>query len=173
MKKYSSLHLRIWLSLLCCCLLTPWSISHFNRYIRLGERVRAGLNFINVLHTAFTHVDPKSVKRCWRLDCVLTLWGATGGKAASKYVDEIDARRLKTIKLVWLGHHYHLQRVSRNWWSKICLWWFGFWLKIIFTTAPAASKKPQFKSFQILLKNNHLALLHVILIRDTQNVGRD
>jgi len=27
-----------------------------------------GLNFINVLHTAFTRVDPKSVKRYCRLD---------------------------------------------------------------------------------------------------------
>jgi len=38
------------------------------------------------------HVDPKSVKRHWQLDWVLTLWGATGVKAACKYVDEIDPR---------------------------------------------------------------------------------
>ncbi len=30
------------------------------------------------------HLDPKSVKRYWRLDYVLTLWGATGVKAAQK-----------------------------------------------------------------------------------------
>ncbi len=39
-----------------------------------------GLNFINVLCTAFTHVDPKSIKRYWQLDWVLMLWGATGVK---------------------------------------------------------------------------------------------
>ncbi len=49
-----------------------------------------GLNFINVLHTAFTSVDPKSVKRYWQLDWVLTLWGATGIKDVHKYVDGID-----------------------------------------------------------------------------------
>jgi len=48
----------------------------------------SGVNFINVLHTAFTHKDPKSVKR-WQLDLILTLLGATGVKAACKYVDEI------------------------------------------------------------------------------------
>ncbi len=33
---------------------------------------------------------PPKCKRYWRLDWVLTLWGATGVKAARKYVDEID-----------------------------------------------------------------------------------
>ncbi len=37
-----------------------------------------------------TYVDPKSVKRCWQPDWVLTLWGATGIKAVGKYVVEID-----------------------------------------------------------------------------------
>jgi len=50
-----------------------------------------GLNFINVLHT---RIDPKSVKRYWQLDWVLTLWWATGVKAWSKYVDEIDPSTL-------------------------------------------------------------------------------
>ena len=43
-----------------------------------------GLNFINVLRTAFTHVDPECVKRYWWLDWVLMLWGATGVKAVQK-----------------------------------------------------------------------------------------
>ncbi len=61
----------------------------------------SGLNFINVLHTAFTLVDPKSVKRYWRLKWVLTLWAATGVKAACKYVDEIDGRCRNWIVLTW------------------------------------------------------------------------
>jgi len=55
-------------------------------------KLTPGLNFINFLCTAFTFVDPKSVKRYWQLDWVLTLWGATGVKAARKYGDEIDGR---------------------------------------------------------------------------------
>ncbi len=59
----------------------------------------SGLNFINVLRTAFMCVDPKRVKRYWQLDWVLTLWGATSIKALCKYVDEIDpwAQRHKQI----------------------------------------------------------------------------
>ncbi len=72
-----------------------WDIEkNKERRLRVGERVweweeRDGLNFINVLHTAFTLIDPKSVKRYWQLDWVLTIWGATSVKAARKYVDEI------------------------------------------------------------------------------------
>ncbi len=49
-----------------------------------------GLNYINILRTAFKRVDPESVKRYWWLNWVFMLWGATGVKAARKYVDEID-----------------------------------------------------------------------------------
>jgi hypothetical protein len=55
---------------------------------------RPRLNFINVLCPAFTCVDPKSVKRYWQLDWVLTLCGATGVKAVCKYVDEINPKKL-------------------------------------------------------------------------------
>jgi len=50
----------------------------------------SGLNFINVLLTAFAPIDPKIVKRYWQLDWILTLFGATGVKAVHKYVGEID-----------------------------------------------------------------------------------
>ncbi len=49
-----------------------------------------GVNFINVLRAAFAPVDPKRVKRYWQLDSILTLLGATGVKAASKYVGKIE-----------------------------------------------------------------------------------
>ncbi len=42
---------------------------------------KSGVNFINVLGTTFVHVDPKSVKRYWQLDCVLTLSGSMSAKA--------------------------------------------------------------------------------------------
>jgi len=51
-----------------------------------------GVNFIIVLWTAFAPVDPKSAKRYWQLDWILTLLGATGVKAVSKYVGEIEPR---------------------------------------------------------------------------------
>jgi hypothetical protein len=58
-----------------------------------------------------------------------------------------------------------VQSVSRIWARYIYLWWFGFRLKPIFITAPAASKNnAQFKSSQNRLETNHFALL--ILIRD-------
>jgi len=47
-------------------------------------KLTLGLNFINVLCTAFTLIGSKSVKRYWQLDWVLTLWGATGVKAVHR-----------------------------------------------------------------------------------------
>jgi len=54
--------------------------------------LKSGVNFINVLLAAIAPVDPKSVKRYWRLDWILTLLGATGVKAAWKFVGEIEPR---------------------------------------------------------------------------------
>jgi len=48
----------------------------------------------NVLIAAFAAVDPKSVKRYWQLDWILTLLGATGVKAARKYVGETEHCKL-------------------------------------------------------------------------------
>jgi hypothetical protein len=36
---------------------------------------RHGLNFINILHTAFTCADPESVKRYWWLNCIFYAFG--------------------------------------------------------------------------------------------------
>jgi len=58
-----------------------------------------GVNFIKVLRAAFAPVDPKSVKRYWRLDWILTLLRATGVKAANKYVGEIEPR-------CWFHQHF-------------------------------------------------------------------
>ncbi len=44
-------------------------------------KLTLGVNFFNVLQAAFAPVAPKSVKRYWQFDWVLTLWGATGVKA--------------------------------------------------------------------------------------------
>jgi len=55
-----------------------------------SNKWRPRVNFINVLRAAFAPVDPKSVKRYWQLDWILTLLGATGVKAVRKYVGEID-----------------------------------------------------------------------------------
>jgi len=53
-------------------------------------KLTLGVNFFNVLQAAFAPVAPKSVKRYWQFDWVLTLWGTTGVKAVLKYVYEID-----------------------------------------------------------------------------------
>ncbi len=43
---------------------------------KMFVKLTLGVDFINVLRTAFTLIDPKSVKRCWWLDWVLTLLGS-------------------------------------------------------------------------------------------------
>jgi len=43
-----------------------------------------GANLINILRAAFAPVDPKSVKRYWQLDWILTLLGATSVKAVRR-----------------------------------------------------------------------------------------
>ncbi len=67
----------------------PWGAVH--RFTPLLTRC-PGVNFINILWAAFAPVDPKSVKRYWQLDWILTLLGATGVKAVHKYVGEIEPR---------------------------------------------------------------------------------
>jgi len=47
-------------------------------------KLTPGVNFINILRAAFAPVDPKSVKRYWQLDWILTLLEATGVKAVRK-----------------------------------------------------------------------------------------
>jgi len=49
-----------------------------------------GVDFINILHTAFTCADPKSAKRHWWLDCIFALLGSWQIKAARKHVGEIN-----------------------------------------------------------------------------------
>ncbi len=53
---------------------------------------KPGVNFIKALRAAFAPIDPKSVKRYWQLDCILTLLGAKAVKAVCKYVGEIEPR---------------------------------------------------------------------------------
>jgi hypothetical protein len=48
------------------------------------DQKTAGLNFINILCTAFTPADPKSVKRIDDLTVFFTLSGSTGVKAEQR-----------------------------------------------------------------------------------------
>ncbi len=47
-------------------------------------KLTPGLNFINVLHTAFTHVDPESVRIQSNPQYLFTLLGSTGAKAVRR-----------------------------------------------------------------------------------------
>ncbi len=67
-------------------------------------KLTPGVNFINILHTAFAPIEPKSVKRYWQLAWILKLLGATGVKAAHKYVGEIDP---------WFIWDDHLSSIKR------------------------------------------------------------
>jgi len=79
---------------------TPWGAAH----------QVPGINFINVLRAAFAPpVDPKSVKRYWQLDWILTLLGVTGVKAVHKYVGEIEPWPLPRRGFIldrWLGSNW-------------------------------------------------------------------
>ncbi len=49
-----------------------------------------GLNFINILRTAFMRVEPKSVKKDSQVVSLNKLLGSTSVKAERKYVGEIE-----------------------------------------------------------------------------------
>jgi len=53
--------------------------------VKLGPWVKwPGVNFTNVLCTAFAHVDPKCIKRYWGFDWIITLSGSTRVKAVRR-----------------------------------------------------------------------------------------
>ncbi len=60
----------------------------------------AGLKFINVLCTAFTRADPKSVKKTVKLSIFFTLLGFTSLKAACKMLMKLTPGRH-----LWLSMH--------------------------------------------------------------------
>jgi len=79
-------------------IIISWScFSYKNLATKITKR--NSVNFINVLRAAFAPVDPKSVKRYWQLDWILTLLGATCLKALRKYVDEIEPKWPSTQRL--------------------------------------------------------------------------
>jgi len=51
-----------------------------------------GVNFINILRTAFTLVDPESIKRYWWLNCIFCAFGIYEHKSCMLNIDEIDPR---------------------------------------------------------------------------------
>jgi len=59
-------------------------------------QTRIGLNFINILRTAFTIADPKSVKKTVKLLIFFSLSGSTSVKAAGKTLVKltVDLRAL-------------------------------------------------------------------------------
>jgi len=77
-------------------------------------KLTPGLNFINVLHTAFTPADPKGVKSYWWLTVFFTLSGSTCLKAGRKLLLKF------TPGLCWIqiqiesNQTLHLQ----SWWVR-------------------------------------------------------
>ncbi len=83
----------------------------------------AGLNFINVLRSAFTRVDPESIKRYWWLNCVFTLSGSASLKGAGKTLVKFPAvvqfhQRFTCTSSIWAQRS---QRTERHWWLN-CLY---------------------------------------------------
>ena len=57
---------------------------------RVRMRVRSGVNFINAFCTAFTLVDPESVKETVKLSIFFYAFGNYKQKTVHKNVDEIE-----------------------------------------------------------------------------------
>jgi len=50
------------------------------------------VNFINILHAAFTQADPESAKKDSQVKQLFALSGSASVKAGHKHVDEIESR---------------------------------------------------------------------------------
>ncbi len=59
---------------------------------------RSGLNFINVLHTAFMRAYPRSIKKTVKLSIFFTLSGSTSVKAASKILVKLTPDDEKNVE---------------------------------------------------------------------------
>jgi len=66
--------------------------------------IRPGVNFINILRAAFTHVYPKSANRNLSIDCLLCFLESACVKASRKHIGEIDPKNLKLNSLQ--GPHF-------------------------------------------------------------------
>jgi len=64
-----------------------------------GKGQTEGVNFINVLCTAFALVDPKSVKNTVKLSVSFYTFGIYERKSCTQNVDEIDGRSERRITL--------------------------------------------------------------------------
>jgi len=60
-------------------------------------QIQPGLNFINILRTAFTHVDPECAKKQSSQQCHLALLGPTSVKAARKTLVKFNQFELVLI----------------------------------------------------------------------------
>jgi len=85
----------------------PWYLdkNHSRRFMSvIYERTLTPvlkLNFINVLRTAFTLADPKSVKRYWGLDWVLTLLGSACVKAVCRMLMKLTPGIFGVCYFAW------------------------------------------------------------------------
>ncbi len=63
----------------------------------------SGLNFINIIFTAFTLTELKSVKKDGQFISLFTLSGSTSIKAERKYIGETNTRCIKLLLITLLG----------------------------------------------------------------------
>jgi len=71
-----------------------WNLPVQKRLIKCWWNWHPGLNFINVLYTAFTRSDPKSVKKTVKLSIFFMLSGSTSVKAAHKMLVKLTPNPL-------------------------------------------------------------------------------
>jgi len=78
-------------------------------------KLKPGGNFINVLHTAFALVDPKSVKNTVKSSVSFYAFGIYERKSCTYNVDEIEPWWQTTILLPLIYFHYLPLLASLAW----------------------------------------------------------
>ncbi len=85
-----------------------------------------GLNFINVLHIAFTLVDPKSIKNTVKSSVSFYSFGICGRKGCTQNVDEIQpwkkglGRPAMTTTFINIINHFRFSESSVLWLPNAC-----------------------------------------------------
>jgi len=106
----------------CWHILTTSCISTLRiaLYVDTFSLLRSGVNFLNVLRTAFALVDPESVKNTVKSSVSFYAFGIYERKSCTYNVDDIEPRSSLTVPLYidtfWLRHlgwHWQLRFTSK------------------------------------------------------------
>ncbi len=82
---------------------------------------RPSVNFTNVLHTAFAHVDPKCIKIYWGFDWIIKLSGSTRVKAVCRTLMKLSpsssfmrSRSIHTVFSMFVRPQWKQKNIARS-----------------------------------------------------------